>query len=98
MPVTDPIEELKTELQVLQDRIADLEHQVLREPKSKPARNWMLGLLVASVALALSPKDIRLGGFAYQSEGVPLETITALAGIFAAGKWGLERYQEDHNG
>jgi len=93
----DSIDEIKTELRVLSDRMSDLENQVLRQPRSKPARNWMLGLMVATVALALSPKDIRLGGFAYQSEGVPLETITALAGIFAAGKWGLERYQENHN-
>lgn len=93
----DSIDEIKTELRVLSDRMSDLENQVLRQPRSKPARNWMLGLMVATVALALSPKDIRLGGFAYQSEGVPLETITALAGIFAAGKWGLERYQENNN-
>jgi len=93
----DSIDEIKTELRVLSDRMSDLENQVLRQPRSKPARNWMLGLMVATIALALSPKDIRLGGFAYQSEGVPLETITALAGIFAAGKWGLERYQENNN-
>lgn len=93
----DSIEEIKRELRVLGDRISDLENQVLRQPKSKPARNWMLGLLVASAGLALSPKDISVGGFAYQSEGVPLETITAIAGIFAAGKWGIERYQEDQS-
>jgi hypothetical protein len=91
----DSIEELKAELRVLRDRVADLEHQVLHQPKSRPARNWLVGLLAVSIALALGPKDVTLGDFAYRADGVPLETITAIAGIFAAGKWSIDRYQED---
>lgn len=94
----DPIDDIKTELQVLEDRISDLEHKVLSVPKSKPTRNWMLVLFVVSLGLALGPKDFQLNGFAYQSDGVPPETITSILGIYAAGKWGIERYQEDNDG
>ena len=89
------VEDIQQEIAVLRDRVADLEHLVLNRPKSKPARRWMVGLFAVTVAIAISPKDLSVGGFDYQSPGVPLETVTAIAGMFATGKWVLDRYQED---
>lgn len=93
--VADP--SFNERLKILEDRFNDFESVFVayKKPSTKPARNWTVVFLLASAMLVAAPKNISAGGVTYETEGIPLQTITAIAGMFMGGKWCLDGYREN---
>lgn len=89
--------ELLTAIQVLTDRLSDLElafESFVKEKKGpKSARTWTVWLFGVALALTIAPQNLKAGDFSYQTGGIPIETwkeIAALVASIKAIEWGYK--------
>ncbi|MFH7241824.1 MAG: hypothetical protein ACHWZW_03135 [Spirulina sp.] len=100
----EQIEVLHQEIIVLRDRLEDLEHGVKSIPFIIPTRKrtkvWAFlasVLTTAALVFALSPHQIQVGNWRYDSPGIKLDVITSVAALIGVWATIREHLRDKHD-